>query len=181
MQKLIIYILSILFIMLGLSAFKWKKQESYREVVITNGDISTRANVLVNKIKIQPQDELMYYWYSSGNLGNNMGGYYGFLLYGPYHVIDNDEHLIEKGYFLFGLKNGQWKYWSESGELNRIEEWKEGKLHGWVKNYEDGVLVEEIHYKNGEIVSDRSWPKINFAWLQLNSKDDSLAVDSLQN
>ena len=54
---------------------------------------------------------------------------------GLYMAFYNETNMPrEKGYYKqSGLKDGEWFYWKDSGELERKEIWKNGKLQQEMK------------------------------------------------
>lgn len=52
---------------------------------------------------------------------------------------------------------GLWQYWTASGVLVREETYEAGELHGVVRSYDDddGTLVEELRFEQGERVFER--------------------------
>ena len=85
--------------------------------------------------------------------------------------------LLSQGEFKYGLKNGKWKSWYTSGELKRIENWKDGLLDGEMKYLsETGEVYLTKQFKKGtEISSDKSFLNKIF------KKKESTPKDSTQN
>ncbi len=97
------------------------------------------------------QENKTYYWFKSGVIRKNQGGYNGKLLHGKYIECYYDKSLKQVGYFSYGLKNGSWKDWYINGNLQESSNWKEGILEGPCKRWDEaGLLVFEGRYKNGK-------------------------------
>jgi len=70
-----------------------------------------------------------YTWFDKGAIGNTQGGYSGKLLHGVYTSwYLPSKQLKEKGEYVYGLKEGIWLYWAESGQIRETENWKKGVL-----------------------------------------------------
>lgn len=49
------------------------------------------------------------------------------------------------------VKNGVAEYFNAEGKLHKVERYENGKRHGLVEEYEDGVLIGSAEYENGKI------------------------------
>ncbi|MCB0761753.1 MAG: hypothetical protein KDC12_09545 [Flavobacteriales bacterium] len=96
-----------------------------------------------------------YTWFYAGQLKTTQGGYDGVLLHGDFRRFDKEGNLIENGKFLKGLKSGEWKTWNADGTLVRIDNYKNGTLHGLVSQYEAGRLRQQEYYKQGVLHGER--------------------------
>lgn len=101
--------------------------------------------------KVKPRKEVEYFWYSSGVVGSTYADFTGRLLNGTYEMLHNDsQQLVRKGAFKYGIKTGEWRYWFLNGNLDKIESWKKGLLHGKFEKYDqNGNLLIEGKYKYG--------------------------------
>ncbi len=61
-----------------------------------------------------------YYWFHNQKIYSTQYGYSGFLLDGTYVVFYSNGQLACKGGFKKGVKKGVWKYWSPSGEIEKV-------------------------------------------------------------
>ncbi len=68
-----------------------------------------------------------YYWYKSQKVIITKGAASGSLLSGVYEVFYENGQFCEKGRFINGLKNGEWRYWNQEGDLILKEKWIFGK------------------------------------------------------
>ncbi len=137
------------------SQFKGDDKFRKREVTINTNDSTVVFNILLDKGKNSIENELVYFWYLSGRIHKNRGGYGGHLLDGVFQSYGEEKHLIVQGEFHQGLKNGVWKVWYENGEYKRIEEWRKGRIHGKIKYFSDaGELISIVNYKNGYLHGD---------------------------
>lgn len=71
-----------------------------------------------------------YFWFKNNQIIQTVGGYQGQLLHGHYIESYSNGQLKLKGFFHYGQQCGEWKYWSEEGNIQRLENWKKNKLHG---------------------------------------------------
>lgn len=93
-----------------------------------------------------------YYWFSNGQIRSTQGGYSGKLIHGLYSDYYLNNQLKEQGYFNMGLKDGEWKSWSEEGGLKTRVNYKNGQTNGTFYKYDtSGKLIEEGYYTNGKI------------------------------
>ncbi len=127
-----------------------------RSVSVTNDSVKIYTNILIKHNKKDLKNELKYYWYSAYTIGENYGGYNGYLLHGNYRKVNTNSRLLEQGTFNQGLKDGEWKYWNIKGELKKVENWNNGKLS------------EKTKRKDNE-----SNPELNSI-----NKSDSISADS---
>ena len=67
--------------------------------------------------------------------------------------------LKEQGYFYSGLKNGWWQKFNENGKLVEEASYSMNEIAGYVKRYNNGILIEE-----GKQINDkrkRTWKFYN--------------------
>lgn len=60
-----------------------------------------------------------------------------------------DGTIKEQGYFCSGLKNGWWQKFNQNGNLEEEASYSMGEIAGYVKRYENGILIEEGKQING--------------------------------
>ena len=113
-------------------------------------------------IKLRENEE--YYWYKLHKIHTNFYDNSGKTLHGSYQKKKvKTLELLEKGTFYYGLKDGLWKEWYLNGNLNKIENWKIGILHGKFKTFnEKGEKLINGRYKKG---------KKDGVWIDYQSKD----------
>lgn len=120
------------------------------EIVINYSDSTVKASIYLKNIKLNPKQNLVYYWYNSDKINRNMGGYSGRLLDGTYKVFDLNKNLVAEGNFKKGLKHGIWKRWSNKGGLLNLNEYKRGIKQGKELMYDrSGKIIFIDNYKNG--------------------------------
>lgn len=68
-----------------------------------------------------------YWWYRWGEIHRTQGDFAGRLLHGIFKVYTPEKQLKVAGFIKHGLKHGQWKFWDESGNLIRMEHWRNGR------------------------------------------------------
>jgi antitoxin component YwqK of YwqJK toxin-antitoxin module len=101
--------------------------------------------------KINFKDTLKYHWFKSQKLHITQGGAAGHLLHGHFQKFHNSGQLAECGEFKFGLKDGEWLTWYESGGLKSKLYYHEGVLKGSYTLYtENGQLRESGRYRKGQ-------------------------------
>lgn len=89
----------------------------------------------------------LYFWYKAQKVISTQGGAAGQLLHGPFSSFYDNKQLVAKGNFVYGLKDGEWMYWSSTGYLSKVEHWKEGVKSGKEQIYSvQGTLKETITY-----------------------------------
>lgn len=93
-----------------------------------------------------------YYWFSNNQIKYTQGGFSGKLLHGLYSDFYLNSNLKEQGHFRLGLKEGEWKIWTEDGVLLERINYSNGEANGRFYKYDkQGKLVEEGSYKHGKI------------------------------
>lgn len=142
---------SILFFILPFCSFGQNEFsiESYRHTV---NHLNYKATFQVKETKeFKPKLNKNYYWYSNNSVKVTQGAFAGKLLNGIYIASYSNGNLKEKGVFILGLKDGEWKSWDENGILLNSKIYKKGILNGAFNNFEDGKLKESGSYKNGSM------------------------------
>ncbi len=123
-----------------------------RKVVVISGDTTIICNVYNTWKNFKTRPECKYYWLFENTIHWNYGGYQGQLLHGEFSALNKNNNLIYQGYFINGLKDGEWKYWSGEGIILRSETWKNGIRHGRSFYYDpSGNMISEIKYRNGKL------------------------------
>jgi antitoxin component YwqK of YwqJK toxin-antitoxin module len=131
-----------------------EEPETWLETIVTTTH-KTECHVLMGTTDIKPDVDKEYYWYDKNKIEITHGYVGGRLLHGETRVYDKMNHLLEKQEYKNGLKEGIWVAFFENGKTQKIEQWKEGKLHGKTFEYtEDGTLVLETMYKNGKLIEE---------------------------
>ena len=121
-----------------------------REITVNTADSVIKASVINNQKIIKIDSNSDYFWYYNGTINHNRAGYSGKLLTGKCEVMDNQQRLISKGYFKYGLMNGVWNRWYANGNLMFSGSYKNGKLQGEAKYYNKlGNIKTSKSYCNG--------------------------------
>lgn len=163
MKKLTI----ILFAMLSVNVYGQDISElGIYKVHVTQSDKSIIAEIRPVGSAPSPEQNRLYYWFSSNTIKQTQGGYSGHLLNGPYKEFYLNKNLKEQGEFNKGLKTGVWKSWSPDGILLQQITWKNGIKSGAFALYDEkGHLKQKGNYKNDtaeeEAVHTSFWKKIN--------------------
>lgn len=97
-----------------------------------------------------------YYWYGSHQIKITQGSYSGKLLNGVYSEFYPNNNLKESGFFVKGLKHGEWNNWNEESVLVERKNYKKGVLEGQFFVFDKfGKLSETGLYKVGELNGSR--------------------------
>jgi antitoxin component YwqK of YwqJK toxin-antitoxin module len=103
-------------------------------------------------VDIKSDNRVDYYWFESGKIHVNQGGYSDYLLVSECKVYSENNKMIEKGQFKNGMKTGLWQKWDEDGTLIESTHYNNGHKHGEALNFfEDGKLKLKRHYKKGQL------------------------------
>ncbi|MAY21684.1 MAG: hypothetical protein CMC74_02790 [Flavobacteriaceae bacterium] len=117
------------------------------------------------------EKDKMYHWYKSGEIHNSFGAPAGKLLHKEFLKYYADSQLAEKGEFYYGLKNGLWKQWYNNGYLMEEVRWRNGERNGSYTTY--GVTGEPIikgsYHKNEK----------DGIWVDLIKKDTTWFEDGI--
>jgi antitoxin component YwqK of YwqJK toxin-antitoxin module len=136
------YFILILSLLVGCTQINSNYYPTYRDITIKADSSNIYAQVLVKSQKVEPLNNLRYYWYSNEKISSNTGGFAGSLLNGTYRVMSKGNQLVEQGFFVNGVKDGSWKYWYSNGNLKRVEIWKKGILKSSPVEYDiEGNLL----------------------------------------
>ena len=83
-----------------------------------------------------------------GEVGEFIGG----LKEGLHKEWYRSGHLKDEINFHKGIKEGEYRYWSDHGQLTEEGHYLNGKLDGLIKEwYKNGNIKLEVNYKNGEM------------------------------
>lgn len=119
------------------------------------------------KLEIEIDDNLFYYWYKENKINRTQGGLDGKALHGNFTVFFNSGKLKEKGQFNIGLKDGKWKKWYDNGNLYEVGNWENGLKTGkWVQYEKEGRLAVVANYKDGILDGDYSEYNEGELWLK---------------
>jgi antitoxin component YwqK of YwqJK toxin-antitoxin module len=120
-----------------------------RQKVVINYDDHTVVTYTEPVEKVSLNNDCYYYWLSGQNINVTQGGFSGKLLNGSFEAFYLDKNLKESGWFLNGLKVGDWKHWNESGVLIDQYVWKDGKKDGQYRRYDaNGREIEYGSYQH---------------------------------
>lgn len=107
------------------------------------------ATVKPTGADVFPQSEKTYSWFSGGQINTTQGGFSGKLLHGDYQDFYLNKNLKESGSFDKGLKNGNWKNWTNQGILISEYTFKQGQKNGDYAKYDLlGKRIERGAYHN---------------------------------
>lgn len=126
-----------------------QKESEQRQILISMPDSVIKTSILEKQKKGKVTPSRIYYWYYAGQINHNFGGFSGKLITGSYEVFDNKHRLIVAGKFHNGTKQGNWIRWHLNGAIQEICSFRNGKLVGNLKTYNNmGLLLTDTHYKN---------------------------------
>jgi len=160
MRKIKYIVISIVFALIIDSTLSAQNDFTYnfigKRFLIKNLSIHTdslmiKFSIIDDDVVIKPNPMLTYYWHKNRTIRSNQGGVGGDLLEGSYMVFDNNDNLIEQGYFHKGLKYGEWIKWNNKGELIYIKKYKKGQLHGKSIEYTDETI--KIKYRRNKLIN----------------------------
>ncbi len=132
-------------------------------VVFDKNGFSFDIRVLYENTEIKTLPNVNYYWYRNGELKSTIGDFSGNILHGKYEKFDADGNLRAKGDFLYGVKNGKWKYWNNRGTIDTEEFWKKGFLVERISINDSTITIQPfknnvlhgkvVQRKNNELIS----------------------------
>ncbi|NOQ74878.1 MAG: hypothetical protein GQ574_22885 [Crocinitomix sp.] len=100
--------------------------------------------------KINYTDTLDYHWYKAQKLHITQGGSAGDLLHGDFQKFHVGGQLAERGEFRYGLKDGEWLTWYESGAVKSKLNYNDGVLKGAFTTYsKEGEITEKGKFRKG--------------------------------
>lgn len=144
---LLLLLLSVTFSLFG--------QKKTLELALNINGVPTSIEVDNEKKERKVKLTSTYFWYKSNQIIQTVGGYQGQLLHGHYIESYPNGQLKLKGFFSYGQQSGEWKYWSEEGKLQRLENWKNNKLHGKIFYFKETGEVGAVKvFKKGVLKTD---------------------------
>ena len=103
-------------------------------LTLVNGDTVQRFTT--TRKRPTPHLDRMYYWQGQDHIMRTLGAYNGFVLNGPYQLMDRTDHLLGSGTFKQGLKTGLWRKWRADGSLLSASQWRRGRQRGSTVEYD---------------------------------------------
>lgn len=101
--------------------------------------------------KVKLKKGVNYHYYDYNSVKSSDYGFNGRLLHGSYvKAILASNRIIEKGSFVYGVKQEEWKKWFKNGNLKTIQFWKNGRKEGIYELYDESsklLLVAGNYYK----------------------------------
>jgi antitoxin component YwqK of YwqJK toxin-antitoxin module len=149
------------------------------------------VHILLEDPEIKPKEGVDYYQYKNQSIKITRGHYSSHLLHGSYKKSDRKLNLLEMGTFDKGRKEGYWFYYNSSGKLLKKERYKNGRLQGDYKEFENNEIVLIGKYsrneKSGKWIDFHRKDTINYSknkksiwnlWGLFKSKDSITVVDN---
>lgn len=132
------------------------KQVPFNRITLIKNDtlIQFYTKPPADKLPSNFPEDKYYTWYSADSILVTKGSYSGKLLHGDYIELYPNRALKQKGKYLYGAKNGNWESWYQNGERESIIVWKNGVKDGIEKLYSRDGTIQQMKYKQGEILSD---------------------------
>ncbi|HLN74517.1 MAG TPA: hypothetical protein VK205_14590 [Prolixibacteraceae bacterium] len=97
-------------------------------VTLENKDRVYQFSVIYQEINIRKNSHITYYWLRNGQLQTTIGDYAGNIVHGDYQEFSKSGKMLEKGTFIYGKKDGEWRSWNKNGEIIKLEQWRKGFL-----------------------------------------------------
>lgn len=108
------------------------------------------------KNKVDAKIDIAYHWFKAKEIHISYGACEGKPLDGEYKSFYKTNQIRSKGQYEKGVKVGKWTYWDISGNITKIEEYRQGVLNGKVIIFENNKPINEIAYKKGKEVTNLS-------------------------
>ncbi|WP_346881652.1 hypothetical protein [uncultured Algibacter sp.] len=90
-----------------------------------------------------------YYWFKSGKIHKSRANASGNVLHESFSKFFRSNQIAAQGFFNYGLKDGEWKYWSENGNLDSLIHWNKGLKNGDYFIYDaQGKMKVKGTYRN---------------------------------
>jgi hypothetical protein len=126
-----------------------KKQKVFSTQVFQNDTLyEVQVRNTPQRFFESQKPDRIYYWYNSGKILKNQGGYVQNPLHGSCTMKNTEKKLVAQGSYKSGLRSGEWKFWDSYGNLTFTQEYKKGKKHGTAVYYTLGVIVESKQFKH---------------------------------
>ncbi|CAM1359217.1 toxin-antitoxin system YwqK family antitoxin [Tenacibaculum xiamenense] len=102
--------------------------------------------------KVKLEKDIKLYWYALERIQSTYYGFNGKLLNGHYRKsLNNSKRNIEEGSFFFGMKNGEWKEWDNSGNILSITNWEKGRKEGEFELYDENQeILSKGSFRRGQ-------------------------------
>ncbi|NQY11239.1 MAG: hypothetical protein HRT71_17210 [Flavobacteriales bacterium] len=148
--------------------------KEYETTVISMSNDSSylRFSIYNSNPKMNPKKILAYAWFKSNKVFVTKGGFDGKLLHGKYTSFYKSDQMMEQGEYKKGVKNGEWMLWKPNGSIDKVINWKGGKLDGTTSVYKGDKIRTEKNYNGGKLVieKDKSKNKKSVDWKKKEDK-----------
>lgn len=124
----LLFFVTILFSNIGCATYQSIFKPDIQFVSSLTDNEQQDFNILIEAKKKKTVNTKSYYWFKAGSIYKTQGDYSGNLLHGPFIQYYKEGQLKEKGAYTNGLKNGIWRYFTNTGQLRLYEEWDKGIL-----------------------------------------------------
>jgi hypothetical protein len=144
--------LTVFLLFRGICVFSQEPSYNFRSLNLNIGDSVIKAQICNEAVLKKHFPNAFYYWYYSGKINMNQGGYSGKLVHGKYEVFNKSNKLICSGNFSYGLKEGEWKEWYPGGTIKSVTNFHNGLINGEYFSYDEkGKLISKETYDEGEL------------------------------
>lgn len=130
----------------------YKKQKTFSVQVFQKDTLyEVQVRNTSKRIFASQKEDRVYYWYNSGTILKNQGGYAQNPLHGKCVIKNTQKKMIAQGEFKNGLRIGEWKFWDAYGNLMYTQEYKKGKKHGTTTLYSQGIKTQTKDFKKDKL------------------------------
>lgn len=129
------------------------KEYETTTINISNDSLYLRFSIYNDNPKVRTKKSLAYFWFKSNKIFMTKGGFYGKLLHGDYISFFVTDQMLEKGKYKKGVKQGEWMLWNRNGSINKVVNWKDGRLHGITRTYKGDKVLTEKNYDDGKLLT----------------------------
>lgn len=161
------YSICLLFLFFAIPAINGQAQKQKAEmqmgknIQLVSGDSVITFNT-TSKTLSRYRSDRFYCWFDNRFINCTQGYSLGKPLDGEYIITDLEGHLIQRGEFKNGLKNGSWVSWYPDGYIRSVYNWRNGKLKRNEKVYDNaGNLLKNGNQKKNSVEGQESDEKGN--------------------
>lgn len=122
------------------------------QVTVIDSDRIIHAHISVLNQEFEPAKNRFYSWFKAGRIIVTEGAFGGYLLDGLYVESYPDKNLYLRGYYINGLKEGDWKSWNVNGTYAAVSSYHDGLRSGNYSTYDSlGTVTEKGRFRNNKL------------------------------
>ena len=142
------FLILVLVISLPFLSICQKNKNIYQSISNYRGYSIFYTAISIPKIDYNPLVD--YYWYLENEIHTTKGAIGGKPLNGEFISYYLNNNLKENGSFYYGLKINKWQYWFDNGNMQRIENYRNGLLEGsyYVYNNKNQIITSGKYKSN---------------------------------